>query len=360
MTPVAVRPPKMAKKKKPGGTTRTDMNRRLGEVLKELILNRKATERLASVGGGGGGRTTGGGAAAAPIDVSFLALESTQSTLATEATLLLVQIDTGVIRSNTTAIANSVVQIDSNTDPTGGLTIAEWLEDIEADVDGLEGRLDTLIANNTADFILNVAEMGVQAALVIAAIVAQTAAQLITSTLQTASITGALSDVEDEIVITNTLLAEAGGLTIAEWLEDIEADVDGIEGKLDSIIGLLEDLTFTDADVFSFTISPATQKKYRVQPDSSDSTCHLISVQIKNADPVFPITFRFYLRNNSGVLSQLFEHITIISALQTVSVRLDLDIRRKCHLEVEASISSSHVYVMAYLNEGTVTFSDAA
>jgi len=346
----------------PGGTTRTDVNRRLGEVLKEIILIRKAVEKGPLRSGGGGGRTTGAGAA---TDVSKLALEATQLLLATESTLSSRASEATLSSLLTRALllateSNQLTMIGQQTE--GGLTTAEWLEDIEADVDGLEGRLDTLIAANAADFITNTAEI----ALVVAQLILNVAA-VVANGLLIAFGNGRLGDIRD-----NT--DPAGGLTIAEWLEDIEADVDGIEGlitstntkldtandTLDDVLTELRDLTFPDSDVDVHTVSPATDKSYLVRPDSTDSTCFLQWVAIKNADPIFPITFRIFLRDGAANKAQRPDLLKTISAQQTDTIILNLNIRRNCFLLIEASISSSHIFTLPYLNNGAVTFSNAA
>lgn len=293
-------------------------------------------------GGGGGGRV---GAASISIDTSLLAREATLLTRATEATLATRGSEATLLSRASEA---TLLLVESNTDPAGGLTIAEWLEDIEADVDGIEGRLDTLIANNTADFAANTAQIATQIALNIAQLIINAAISTANGLLTVIG-NGRLGDIR-----TNT--DAAGGLSIAEWLEDIEADVDGIEGKLDEVITELKDLTFPDSNVDVLTFSPATDAKYTARPDSSDSTAFIHHVAITNGDPIFPIAFRVFLIDGGGNKAERPDLVTTIAATQTDTIILNLDIRRACFLQIEASIASAHVIKCPHLNNGAISF----
>ncbi len=461
----------MAKKEKfsGGGTSRTDMNRRLGEVLQEIILIRKATEQAGKPGGGGGSRVGKGG----PTDVSKLALEATQLLLAREATLatraseatlatrasettlttraseatlatraseatlatratettlatratettlasratettqlLLGRETTLATRATETTqlllgrettlstraseatlllkateatqlllatATNQTTQIGQQT--AGGQTTAEWLEDID---DGI----DTLIFENDANFALNIAEMGIQTGLNIAQLIINAGIGTANGLLQLAA-NGKLDDIVSNTQGIEDNTAPASGTTIAEWLEDIDENTDTLEALLaetgglniteilanqdtnldaivltqDNIVELLEDLTFPEADVDSHTLAPITDNFWQIRPDSTAFTCFVHHVQIFNNHAVFPVSFKVRLRDGAGNKAERPDLVAIISPQVADTIVLNMNIRRNCFLEIEASFDAAHIFNLAYLNSGAVTISDHA
>jgi len=224
----------------PGGTTRTDVNRRLGEVLKEIILIRKEMEDDRRRPGGGGGSRVGG--SSGPTDVSALALEATQLLTAKETTLAaaaasLVAIDTNTDPFGGKIIANWLLDIDAdtnqiriNTNQQGGLTIAEWLEDIEADVDGIESRLDTLNVN-TAGLVVDLRALVAGLAVDVLSV----AAQVILDVARNSK----LDDIETVTNLTAQRLT-FGGDSAAKLLSQIDSDTSSIRASADEIEDAIE------------------------------------------------------------------------------------------------------------------------
>jgi len=292
-----------------------------------------------------------GGSTGTNVDINF-----DISALATELTLQ--------------AVAATAVDIETNTDPAGGLTIADWLEDIEADVDGIEGRLDDIIANTdeTGSAIITEWLERIRDNLQFG-IIPKSAAEFLeeiedrvgdvdaNTTHLGKGVAEYAEEIEDSILATNILLtAQAVILAIGNTSTDnIDDNTDGLESRLDTVIDLLEDLTFPDADVDNFTI-PGANNDYRMQPDDSDSSCFVDTVEILNASAVFPVTFRFFLKNTLGDEVELTSLVTVIGILSSDSIEINRNIRRKCHLIIRASIAGGHLFKMAYLNNGSVTF----
>jgi len=346
--------------------TLTDINRRLGELLpiaKDIL---RAMEKDSRRGHGGGGARVGG--SSGPTDVSELALESTLSgfrsdfgleDFATEVTSAAILVDTGVIRSSTVSIDNSVVQIDNNTDSAGGLTIAEWLEDIEADVDGIEGRLDTIIQNtlDTADRL----EFG---------LIPKSAAEFLEEIEDKLGGSGALgilgwvTQFADNVITNANLIAinlntdPAGGLTIAEWLEDIEADVDGIEGLLTTINASLNAIE-ADADAIRLqgirgqgnvpsTTIPAGNTDLEARPAANEEG-FIKLIEVFNNHAFFPVTFIFF--DYDGTNQVEFARISSLAAMTSQIEVIDRRFQRDNYLRIVAGSSAAHTFVTSFLDE---------
>lgn len=232
---------------------------------------------------------------------------------------LLTQLKSAIeqVRDKITPLASTAARQDTNTNKlidiesllaeTGGFRITEWLEDIEADVDGIEGRLDTLIANNTADFIVNTAEMAVQSALIIAQLVLNAAIATANGILIGVG-NSRLADVRD-----NT--DPAAGSTIAEWLEDIEADVDGLEGRLDTLIGQTDNVQDMETRMwrFSFDYAAGFLVAYRYEWLTNNETFDVEMINLKLTSTgtktvVFTVS---YYRPDTGVAAILYDLGTI-------------------------------------------------
>lgn len=92
-----------------------------------------------------------------------------------------------------------------------------------------EGKQDTLITANELNFGLNIAEMGIQAALMITAIAASAATTVLGIVAQTSSLNSSLQDIQD-IVATDAKLD-----TLETTLETIKTDTQAIEVAVEKI-----------------------------------------------------------------------------------------------------------------------------
>jgi len=307
------------------GTSLTEINRTLKRIEEKLSITR--FHLGASLSGGSGRVDLSGvvnaiGTLKGVLDAILSDTTSIDGKVATEATLSAIE----------TLLAKD-----------GGFTIAELLSQVES-------SLNTLITANAANFAANIAQIVASTAVNVAAIVANAATTVAGIVVQTISLNGSLQDIED-IVSTKAKQDVANA-----DLDDIRIATEGSAQDLADIKGLLEDLTFPDSNVDVLTFSPATDKKYTARPDSSDSTAFLHHIAIKNGDPIFPITFRVFLRDGTGNKAERPDLLKTISGNQTGTILLNLDIRRACFLQIEASIASSHVMTLAFLHNGAITF----
>lgn len=348
--------------------TLTDINRRLGELLpiaKDIL---KASKDSRSRGHGGGGARVGG--SSGPTDVSALALEATQLLTAKESTQLLTAKEATLILQATAAnqttqiaqqtdgglssamwldlIENETRQTRVNVDATGGLSIADWLEDIEADVDGLEGRLDTLIAANAADFASNLAEL----VLILAQLVVNGAIQVTNGVLIAAG-NSTLTDIEIDTSQIDTNTNPTGGNSIAEWLEEIEANTDGLEGKADTTNEFLADLTKNEGNVNGITL-PVGNTDMVARPDAG-VTAFFQWIEIDNMGGAFPVTFRVF-GTDGATEAQRVDLLKTIGVGATDTIILNMEMRRNSYLTIRATIAGAHVFRLVRFSSGTVSF----
>jgi len=271
-----------------------------------------------------------------------------------------VNIDTSALAQEITLqlIRDSQIQIDANTDPIGGMTIAEWLQDIEADVDGIESRLDdiiselqTLITANAANFALNIAEMGIQTTLNIAAIVANAATTVAGIVVQTISLNSSLGDVEDAIDAGNIIAQD-----IEDVLDTIKVDTQAIENAVEEIE---VQLVSADSGVDATTIS-GLNTDYRMRPDDTDGQFQIHAITVTNRS-AFPNTFRLrysdgttiVIIDNSAALTVGLSHTFTLAAGQGL-------ISNGQFLEINTQFNGAHEYETAFIKVkggGSITFS---
>ncbi len=245
------------------------------------FLNQVLDEGRFRLGGGGPGvsvsidlTTTEG--LLANIEILLIDLEAKD--FATEATLALVL----------GQLANA-----------GGFNAVEWLEDIEADVDGLEGRLDTLIAANAADFATNTAEVTIQGL----AIVAQLILNLASTAATTAAVllgNGTLSDID-----ANTDGLEPQLQDIEDVLDTIKVDTQAIEVAVEAIeadADIIRQHTKnqqTGILVYSAVVTALANANLRLQFDfgAADSRAKLRNVMFKRTAGAGTPSVDFFVYN---------------------------------------------------------------
>jgi len=128
-------------------------------------------------------------------------------------------------------IESEAQQIRVNVDNTGGKSIADWLSDAES-------SLNTLIAENAADFALNIAEIAVQGAAIIVAVVANAVSIVASVAIGNAR----LSDIKTavEAIDVNTDGIEGGLQDIETLLVGIDQDTNSIRASADEIEAAVE------------------------------------------------------------------------------------------------------------------------
>jgi len=227
----------------------------------------------------------------------------------------------------------------------GGMNINEWLEDIEADVDGIEDRLDTLIAANAANFGLNIAEMGIQTALNIAAIVANAGAVVAGIVFQTGSLNGSLQDIEN-IVATEATLG-----SINTSLNNIESDTGNMDTSLNNIESDIDVVRLQgvrgQGNVVSTTI-PAANTDLEARPAANEEG-FIKGINVTNNHGIFPVSFLFYDYNGTNQFR--FHSELSIPAGVNVDVVINRRFQRDNYLRIIAGSLAAHTYVVSFVDE---------
>lgn len=209
------------------GTTLTELNLTLKRI--EALLSPDAQPKQVIIGSSRRAASTivdftSTNTLLAAIRDKLLALPSTEAKQDVQETSLDLIADRLLFGGATAA--QMLVDIDGNTD-----SIESKLDEVNSELDNIESSLNTLITANAANFGLNIAEMGVQAVLMIAAI----AANAITVVASVAIGNARLSDIKTAVEGT-----EADIALMKTDIDNIKNEVTSSDDSLNEIESAIE------------------------------------------------------------------------------------------------------------------------
>lgn len=209
---------------------------------------------------------------------------------------------------NVSTAASRIIQGDILTQlgDAGALSIAEWLEDIEADVDGIEGLLTTLVAENATSFALLTAGIIVDAAATVLILL-----DIIVRALSDVARNSKLDDIVASNATINTSLnaIEADTGTMDSSLNEIESAIENIE----TVAGFWQPMSIGEAVTAGFcsltktngdgTWAVSSTHNLRYQDDAVPSVAFNIQINFVNTCRITGAGYQMNTNGNSVTLA---------------------------------------------------------
>jgi len=303
------------------GTTLTELNNTMKRI--EALLEQDAE------------RKTVIGLATRRVPPTTVDLTSTNNLLTSIVNLLTtIDTDTGALVIDLAAIEiiNTEIEAETqqtrvNVDNTGGKSIADWLSDAES-------SLNTLVAENAANFVLNIAEIAVQGAAIIVAVVANAVSIVASVAIGNAR----LSDIKTavEAIDVNTDGIETGLQDIETLLGTIDTDTGNIASSLDEIESVLEDVNEAAGGILTGSI-PTGNSDFQVSVDTAKYG-KILAIRVTNNHASTPTVISTHYSDGTSLIP-----VTKIAGMvvaQTGGVNqedIDLEIRSDSFIRFQSS-----------------------